>query len=241
MNRLSDNSFLIAAAKVAALCAIGVAACALCSGESHRQPCRTTECKAVRAFVKAHYCGESPFGNGPDDSCRIQSLQKKSSGVVVEASSVCSSDDSNGAASCKQIGGISPALGARLLERMHHIGMPGAEDKTVVFFAMRSKKTGWSLVQASLEAAKGSNLNVCFVVAAIDPGGRFHPLREVPFQTTGAEVPTVTVWSAIDIADLNGQQEFILEGDQYEDHWFEAFSVRDGAPELDFAGLGYYL
>lgn len=240
MNRPSANSFRTAGARLTALWAIGLAASAPGLGQPHRQPCRTARCKAVRAFVKAHYCGESPFGNGPDDSCRIQALQKKSSDVIVEANSVCSSDE-NATTPCKQTGSIAPALRAKLLERTHELGMPTSEDNAVLFLAMKSKKTGWSLLQASDESTKGSKLLVCDLVVAIDPDGGFHELRKIPFQTTDAEVPTVTVWSAIDIADVNGQQEFILEGDQYEDHWFEAFSVRNGTPKLDFAGLGYYL
>jgi hypothetical protein len=40
---------------------------------------------------------------------------------------------------------------------------------------------------------------------------------------------------------VNGQLEFILEGDAYENHWLEADGMKDGALKTIFSGLGYYL
>jgi len=41
--------------------------------------------------------------------------------------------------------------------------------------------------------------------------------------------------------DGDGHMELILEGDAYEDHWFEVVSVKDGSFKTIFSGLGYYL
>jgi hypothetical protein len=40
---------------------------------------------------------------------------------------------------------------------------------------------------------------------------------------------------------VNGQSEFILEGDAYENHWLEVVGMKDGVFKTTFSGLGYYL
>ena len=68
-------------------------------------------------------------------------------------------------------------------------------------------------------------------------------LRKVPYQKTDADVPQVTTWFPVDIAyvDGDGQAEIVLEGDAYEDHWFEVFDMQDGSFKTIFSGLDYYL
>ena len=68
-------------------------------------------------------------------------------------------------------------------------------------------------------------------------------LRQLPFQKTDMDVPTVTEWAPLDITDVigNGHEDLVLEGDAYENHWLEVVSVRNGSPETIFSGLGYYL
>lgn len=62
-------------------------------------------------------------------------------------------------------------------------------------------------------------------------------LRKVAFQKTDAEKNTVTTWSPLDLADVNGdgQIEVILEGD------IEVIGTKDGSIRTIFSGLGYYL
>jgi hypothetical protein len=57
------------------------------------------------------------------------------------------------------------------------------------------------------------------------------------------DVPAMTQWSPIDLADVDrdGRTDAILQGDLYEDHWLEAVSVGQRFPRTLFSGLGYYL
>ena len=57
------------------------------------------------------------------------------------------------------------------------------------------------------------------------------------------DVPALTQWSPIDLADVDGdgRTDVILQGDHYEDHWLEAVSVDQRFPRTLFSGLGYYL
>ena len=67
--------------------------------------------------------------------------------------------------------------------------------------------------------------------------------RKLPLKKTDINVPDVTDWTLLDIADTrgNGQLDVILEGDAYEDHWFEVISVQNGSAKTIFSGLGYSL
>ena len=89
----------------------------------------------------------------------------------------------------------------------------------------------------------GSDMELCQVIVAIDQGSHAFVLRKLPFQKTDADVPAVTQWSLIDLADAggDGQVDFILEGDAYEDHWLEVVTMQGGSPRTVFSGLGYYL
>jgi len=87
----------------------------------------------------------------------------------------------------------------------------------------------------------GTDLTLCEVIVVADQSGRVHVLREVPFKKTDADVLDVTTWSAVDIAEVDGKWEVVLQGDAYENHWFEVVIIQDGSFKTDFSGLGYYL
>lgn len=77
----------------------------------------------------------------------------------------------------------------------------------------------------------------------IDQHANAFLLRTRPFARTNVDVFEGPAWSLVDLADADGdgQIDIILEGDAYEDHWLEVASMRNGAPETIFSGLGYYL
>jgi len=102
---------------------------------------------------------------------------------------------------------------------------------------------GWLLAAAYYEDVSGSDLTLSQLIGIIDHNGRLQVLRRVPFQKTNADVPQVTRWSPVDLADVNadGRTEIILEGDAYENHWYEVYGLRDGAFKMIYSGLGYYL
>ncbi|PYX96812.1 MAG: hypothetical protein DMG71_04720 [Acidobacteria bacterium] len=101
----------------------------------------------------------------------------------------------------------------------------------------------WSLAEADYYHSAGTDMTFCQVIVIIDKTSKVSVLRKVPFQKTDADVPTVTMWSPIDLADVNGdgRLDVILEGDAYENHWLEVDSVQDGSSQTIFSGLGYYL
>jgi hypothetical protein len=57
------------------------------------------------------------------------------------------------------------------------------------------------------------------------------------------DVPTVTLWAPVDLADADGdgEEDVVLEGDAYENHWLEVITLHDGSATTVFSGLGYYL
>ena len=81
------------------------------------------------------------------------------------------------------------------------------------------------------------------MIVIVDQNSHVSVLRKVRFQKTDADKNTVTTWSPIDLADVDGdgQIDVILQGDAYEDHWIEVDSVKDGSSHTIFSGLGYYL
>lgn len=209
--------------------------------DTHRLPCESKECKSIRVFVKAHYCGESPFGNGPDDGCRIPNEFHRASDVQVKAGFACDSSDSGQGLNCRQQGSIPSGLRTALVEQMQRLGLPKQSESEVLFSQMVSTSSGWSLLDASYQHLQADELRECDVLAAADANGHLYVLHRVTCQNIDFEKPLVTTWTSVDIASVNGREEFILTGDAYEDHWFEAFEILNGKPRLVFSGLGYYL
>lgn len=209
--------------------------------DQHRAACTNSNCRAVRAFIKMHYCGESPFGNGPADGCKILPPKKPALGTSVIADFNCNGSNAVGKPLCSQTGSVSADIRAESLKEMHQNGLPQRADQEVFFSVLNSTSTGWLLLEAYYEYVNGDNLTLCQILAVVDPEKQLHVLRKVPYQKTDVDGKTITTWSTVDIVDVHGQQEFILEGDAYEDHWFEAIEMHNGKPVTVYSGLGYYL
>ena len=220
------------------------------NGSSEKDPnrplCKSSRCEKIRAFLKAHYCGESPFGNGPADSCDTRGQKKPGPGTKVMADYVCKVNETDGTSTCQQRGQPSPQVRSILIREMRRIGLPAQGDKEVHFTVLENRSSGWSLMAADYDNVSGTDLadlTLCEVIAVNDQSGRTHVLRKVPFQKTSAYESDVTTWAPVDIADVdgNGNMEFVLEGDALEDHWLEVVGMQDGSFKTIFSGLGYYL
>jgi len=211
--------------------------------DPHRPACSDAQCRRVKSFLKAHYCAESPFGNGPDDGCEIKGPTKSRTGVDVIADFHCEWIESKHDRQCEQRGQPSPSVRNILFQELRRLGLPIKASGQTHFWIWKSTKSNWTLAAADYSHAAGDDLELCQVIVIIDQSSHVSVLRELPFQKTDADVPEVTEWYPIDLADAggDGQVDVVLEGDAYENHWFEVFSFQHGAPEMIFSGLGYYL
>jgi hypothetical protein len=211
--------------------------------DPHRPACVDSHCRKVKSFLKAHYCGASPFGNGPDDGCEIKRVAKPGTGVEVLADYKCEWSESKQAAQCEQHGQPSTAVRNILTDELRRLGLsPDARGQTY-YEVWKSVHSNWSLAMAYHSRSVGPDLELCEVIVVVDESSHVTVLRKLPFQKTDADVPTVTQWAPVGIADVDGEghEDVVLEGDAYENYWLEVISVRDGSPKTVFSGLGYYL
>jgi hypothetical protein len=190
--------------------------------------------------LKEHYCGESPFGNGPDDGCNYKKPVR--SGAELTASFSCEWDEAAQKSRCNQFGQPSPENRALLLSELYRKGLPAGTEDDVAYTVIESP-SGWTLMSAVYQHIEGADLAVCEAVVALYKDGPAHVLRTIKLQHANADAPEVTIWSPLDIADVDGdgQPEILLRGDAYEDHWLEVIRIQGDSAETIFSGLGYYL
>ncbi len=212
--------------------------------EDHRPPCTDARCRVASTYLKVHYCGESPFGEGPDDGCDLRVLGRKpSANVNALADYECNWNEKKEEYDCQQTG-QPPANVRHILDReLQRLGLPHDSKGETIFRVWEATHSGLVLAEAYYHRIVGLNLELCEVIVTIDQDSHVLVLRKLPFQKTDADVPQTTEWSPVDLADVDGcgNSEIILEGDAYEDHWLEVISVRDGVAKTIFSGLGYYL
>jgi hypothetical protein len=129
------------------------------------------------------------------------------------------------------------------MREMRRLGLPARVDKDLYFTVWETASSGWSLAAAEYDHVSGIDLTLCQVILITDQGGHVRVMRKVPYKKTNVDVPDVTTWTPLDLADVDGDGriEVILEGDAYENHWLEVDSLKDGSPHTIFSGLGYYL
>lgn len=234
---LPPKSILIAA--MMALLLVSAHARGQAQEDPHRPACTGTRCRKIKAFVKAHYCGESPFGNGPEDGCELKAPRPPRPGIDVLADYRCDYADYK----CRQRGQPSSAMRETLNRELRRLGLPSKATGQTFFTVWKLASSTWLLAAADYSRIVGSHMELCQVIVTIDQNAKIQVVRKLPFQTTVADVPSVTEWFPLDLADVegNGQVDIILEANAYEDHWLEVVSVRDGTAETVFSGLGYYL
>ena len=211
--------------------------------DPHRPSCISASCRKIRSFLKAHYCSESPYGNGPEDSCDVKDPKPDKTGIDVIAHFDCHWSETVRKTVCRQYG--TPPLEVRraLIRELRRLGLPAAEDMRTYFTFWESRSSGWSLAEGYSAHPAGSDVTLCQVILMIGPNSQVVVVRELPFQKTDADVPMATTWSLLDLTDVDGdgRPDAILRGDAYEDHWIEVHSVRNGSPRMIFSGLGYFL
>jgi hypothetical protein len=211
--------------------------------DPHRPACLDAHCREVESFLKAHYCGQSPYGDGPDNGCQIKIPRGPRPGVDVLADADCEWSEAKQTTECAQHGEPSSRVRSILIGELRRLGLPAKVSGQTFFTVWKSTVSGWSLAAASYSRTAGTSLEVCQVIVIIDQGSHVLVLRKLPFQRTDAETPAVTQWSPVDLADADGdgRTDVILQGDAYEDHWLEVVSVGQGSSRTVFSGLGYYL
>jgi hypothetical protein len=211
--------------------------------DPHRSACATAHCRKIKSYVKAHYCGESPYGNGPDDGCLIKLPKKPRAGIKAIADFDCEWSESKQVTECQQQGRPTEIVHDVLVRELRKLGLPAKASGQIYFSVWEPPQAIWSVAEAYYSRLVGSDLELCQVIAIIDLNSQPIVLRRVPFKKTNADVPGVTLWSTVDLADADGdgQVDIILQGDAYEDHWLEVVSVERGSPKTVFSGLGYYL
>jgi hypothetical protein len=211
--------------------------------DPHRPACTSASCKKIESFLKAHFCGASPFGNGPENGCDTRYSKQLLTGVNVVAAFDCETNVTDGRPKCRQRSEPSPSIRSILLREMWRLGLPMKAEKDIYFTVWQPPSAKWSLAAADYGETTGGQLALCQVIVVVGSGGRIQTLRKVRFQKTNADVPRVTTWFPMGIADVDGDDELeiIMEGDAYEDHWLEVDKMQGGAFRKVFSGLGYYL
>lgn len=211
--------------------------------DPHRPVCTSAGCQKVESFLKANFCGASPFGNGPQNGCDTRSAKQLLTGVNVKAAFDCEWSVTDGRPKCRQRSEPPPDIRSILLREMRRLGLPAKAEKDIYFTAWQPASAKWLLAAADYGQANGSDLAVCQVILVVGPDGHIQTLRKVQFQKTNADKPTVTTWFPMGIADVDGdgQLEIIMEGDAYQDHWFEVDKLQNGSFRKIYSGLGYYL
>ena len=224
------------------ICVIPRQAASQTEKDPHRPACTSARCRQMEAFLKAHYCGQSPHGNGPDNGCEVRVPTKPQTASVL-ANFHCEYNESTHIDECKQDGQPSSSVRNIVVDQMRRLGLPLKTVGQIHFKVWKANSTGRLVVDAEYSHTQGVDLEFCQVIVSIDQTSNVLVLRKSPFKKTNADVPDLTAWSLVDLIDANGDgpEEIVLEGDEYEDHWLEVISLQDRSASTIFSGLGYYL
>ncbi len=113
--------------------------------DPHRPACRDAQCRRTKTFLKSHYCGESPFGNGPDDGCEIKLPKKLSDDIKVRADYRCTWNQSKGTNDCEQSGQPSDAVRMALMTGLRRLGLSQSPRGKTYFRVWESMVPEWTL------------------------------------------------------------------------------------------------
>jgi len=73
-----------------------------------------------------------------------------------------------------------------------------------LLYGLGSDRAGWSLARAYYSHRIGSDIELCEVVAVVDQNAPVTVLRKLPLKKTDVDVPGVTEWTPLDLADTRG-------------------------------------
>jgi hypothetical protein len=212
--------------------------------DPHRPPCTSQECRAIQQYLKAHYCGRSPWGNGEGESCELRVPKAATRGFKTLASYHCDPEDTSRSYRCAQRGTVPAAVVEAMHGQLTAIGVPAAAQRGIYYSIYQPSSAPWKLVEATYLRYKGDILTECQVLAVLGTDSVPHVLHKASCTKNDVDKPVFTEWSLLDVADVNvdGRVEIILEGNAYEDHWLEVIRLReDLTPEIIYSGLGYWL
>src|SRR6267142_2279295 len=86
--------------------------------DPHRPPCTSAPCQKIESFLRAHFCGASAFGNGPQNGCDTRYSKQLLTGVNVIAAFDCETSPTDGRPKCRQRSQPPPAVRSLLLREM---------------------------------------------------------------------------------------------------------------------------
>src|SRR5262249_16589472 len=154
---------------------------AAAESDPHRPACVDAQCRKIMSFLKAHYCSESPYGNGREDGCQITIPKGPRPGVDVVADFECEWSDAKRAMDCKQHGEPSSYIRSVLTRELRRLGLPAKANGQTYFTAWKSTASGWSLAAAYYVRTADSNVELCQVIVVIDQSSHVLMLRKLPF------------------------------------------------------------
>jgi hypothetical protein len=180
---------------------------------------------------------------GASTAGQLRDRERRGANVKVIADYNCEWNESKNAAECKQQRQVTPELRKILVRQLQQMGVQANAPGETYFTVWQSVRVGWLLTQVPYSHRVGNDIELCEVVAVVDQNANVTVLRKLPLTRTDVDVPEVTEWTPLDLADTRGEGrvDIILVGDAYEDHWLEVISVQNGSAKTIFSGLGYYL
>ena len=146
--------------------------------DPHRPPCTSARCRQIKSFLKSHYCGKSPFGNGPDDSCDTRVSKHPVRDTEVTADYACEWNESSKTSECKQRRQLASKDRNIVLREMRLLGLPKGSEQEVYFKGLKSP-SGLSVMEGSYDHVSGLELTFCEVILVDDANGGVRLLRKV--------------------------------------------------------------
>ena len=109
--------------------------------DTHRPTCISDRCRKIKSFLKRNYCGESPFGNGPDDGCEITRIEKPQAHVNVLADyKNANGMRQNTRHTVSSMDSYPPRCVRLLIDELHHLGLPAEAEGHVYYTVWRLGK-----------------------------------------------------------------------------------------------------